>query len=267
MLSVIGGKRMHSWFDKLNQQEQDLERLREEVLAGNLPKHIAVIMDGNGRWANEKGLPRTVGHKKGVKKLKEVIKLINKLGIEYLTVFAFSTENWKRPKKEVKFLMKLFNQAFNNELDELHSNGVKVRVLGRREGLPPNIKDKVREITELTKDNQGLNLNIALNYGGRAEIIDAVKSLASEVSDGEIELTEITEERLNNKLYTEGMPDPELLIRSSGELRISNFLLWQLAYTEFYFTDTFWPEFDEKELLLAIAEYQERERRFGGLDD
>jgi undecaprenyl diphosphate synthase len=257
---------MHSKLSKSNNKKRTLEDLRGIVLNRELPKHIAIIMDGNGRWAQSKRLPRKVGHKRGVKKLKEVIKITNKLGINHLTVFAFSTENWKRPQKEVDFLMKIFEQALDNEVEELDEQGVKIRVLGRRERLPDSIKKKIDQAVDLTKDNQGLNLNIALNYGGRAEIIDATKALVSKVEEGVLDLDDITEEDLSEELYTAEMPDPELLIRPSGEMRISNFLLWQLAYTEFCFTSTPWPDFSEQDLLLAIVNYQERDRRFGGLD-
>ncbi|ADL13114.1 isoprenyl transferase [Acetohalobium arabaticum] len=232
-----------------------------------MPEHIAVIMDGNGRWAKEQGLSRSAGHKKGVQKLKKIIEIVNKLEIEHLTVFAFSTENWKRPKKEVDFLMRLFHRTFDNEVLDLHNSDVRIRVLGRRQGLPENIKAKIDEVVDLTNKNQGLNLNIALNYGGRSEIIDAAKSLAAKVKNGTVKLDDIDEEELSNELYTADIPDPELLIRPSGEKRISNFLLWQSAYAEFWFTDTYWPEFDKEELLEAIAEYQRRERRFGGLKE
>ncbi|MCK8823517.1 isoprenyl transferase [Fuchsiella alkaliacetigena] len=258
---------MWSNLSKLNKDELNLAELRTNVLAKQLPEHIALIMDGNGRWAQKRDLPRTAGHEKGVERLKETVKIVSELGINHLTVFAFSTENWKRPEEEVNFLMSLFNRTFESDARELHREEVKIRVLGRREGLPTDIRKKIREIWEMTKDNQGLNLNIALNYGGRAEIIDAVKELAVKVKSGVIEPQEITEANFAQELYTQQLPDPELLIRPSGELRISNFLLWQLAYAEFYFTSTLWPDFCEKDLLLAIADYQARERRFGGLKD
>lgn len=258
---------MYSGFSGVKDQERDLEDLREIISKERLPRHVAIIMDGNGRWAQKQGFPRKMGHKRGVKKLKEIVKVVSKLGIEYLTVFAFSTENWKRPKKEVNFLMKLFNRTFENEADELHRQGVRVRVLGRKDELSIDIKDKIDQITEMTADNKVLNLNIALNYGGRAEIVDAAKELATQIKEGNLAIEDITEEEFNKVLYTSELPDPELLIRPSGEKRISNFLLWQLAYTEFWFTSTLWPDFSERELLLAIREYQERERRFGGLEN
>ncbi|MBM7623488.1 undecaprenyl diphosphate synthase [Sporohalobacter salinus] len=247
--------------------QSDLKELKKKVLIQKMPEHIAIIMDGNGRWAKERGLSRTAGHKEGMQRLKKIVKVVNDLGIKHLTVFAFSTENWKRPKKEVDFLMKLFHRAFDNEVEELHQSDVKIRVLGQIEGLPRNIKDKIDKVVEMTNKNKSLNLNIALNYGGRSEIIDAAKSLALKVKNGSIKLDDINEEKLGNELYTASIPDPQLLIRPSGEKRISNFLLWQSAYTEFWFTDTYWPDFDERELLEAIADYQERERRFGGLKE
>ncbi|SJZ64915.1 undecaprenyl diphosphate synthase [Selenihalanaerobacter shriftii] len=245
----------------------DIEELRDRVLSRDLPEHIAIIMDGNGRWAKKRGLPRKAGHKNGVRRLKEIVKIVKKLGIKYLTVFAFSTENWERPEKEVNFLMKLFSRTLDNDAKELHEQGVKIRVLGRQKGLPTEIKNKVENIIELTKRNQALNLNIALNYGGRAEIVDATKELITKVQEEVLDLDEIDERILSKELYTKDIPDPQLLIRPSGEMRISNFLLWQLAYTEFWFTSTLWPDFSEEDLLLAIADYQSRERRFGGLKD
>lgn len=247
--------------------QSELDDLDQKVLTEEMPQHIAIIMDGNGRWAKEQGLSRSVGHKEGVQRLKKIVEIVSKLEIEYLTVFAFSTENWKRPKQEVDFLMKLFHRTFDNEVSDLHNSDVRIRVLGRRQGLPENIRAKIDEVVELTNKNQGLNLNIALNYGGRSEIIDAAKSLAAKVKNGSVKLDDVDEEELSSELYTADIPDPELLIRPSGEKRISNFLLWQSAYTEFWFTDTYWPEFDKEELLEAIAEYQRRERRFGGLKE
>ncbi|MGM0470693.1 MAG: isoprenyl transferase [Bacillota bacterium] len=251
---------MHS---DVTSSNQSVAELRQQVLAAKLPEHIAIIMDGNGRWAKEQGLARREGHREGVKRLKEIVEVSNQLGVDYLTVFAFSTENWNRPQSEINFLMKLFNQVFEHEVKQLDQSDIKVRVLGRDDKLPNSVQKKAAEVVELTATNQGLNLNIALNYGGRAEIVDAAKEVAAKVKQGSLSLEEITEDTFNRKLYTAGIPDPDLLIRPSGEERISNFLLWQLAYAEFYFTEIYWPDFEERDLLAAIAEYQTRERRFG----
>lgn len=230
----------------------------------DMPRHIAIIMDGNGRWAQKKNLPRTVGHKKGVDSLRNTVKEASSLSIDILTVFAFSTENWKRPAEEVSFLMKLLSEFIQKELSELHKNNVKIRVMGDLSVLNTGLQSKINDAVMLTNTNTGLILNIALNYGGRHEIVRAVKKILNEKShsvDGE----SLTEDHINSRLDTFDLPDPDLLIRTSGEYRVSNFMIWQLAYTEFYFTDTLWPDFDGEELKKAIKHYKARSRRFGGL--
>lgn len=244
----------------------------EQILLAQLnrdrmPTHIAIIMDGNGRWARERGLSVHHGHQAGRAAVKRIIKACLQLGIPYLTVYAFSTENWRRPTSEVNFLMKLLEQAIEDELDELKRTGVRVRVIGRlNERLPEALIRKVRHVIEETKHNRKLTFTVALNYGGRAEIIDAARKLASEAAAGRLDPRSITEENFHEFLYTNGTPDPDLVIRTGGEMRLSNFLLWQLAYAEFVSTPVYWPDFDKTELLRAIIEYQRRERRFGGRD-
>lgn len=226
----------------------------------NVPNHIAIIMDGNGRWARSKMLPRTMGHREGAKTLDKILNYCGKIGVKYLTVYAFSTENWKRPEKEVNTLMKLFSEYMKKERDKMMKNGIRFMVSGRREGVDPKLIEEIEELEEFTKGNQGITLNIAFNYGGRAEIIDAVNKIIAEGRE------EIKEEEFSRYLYND-IPDPELLIRTSGEIRISNFLLWQIAYSEIYITDLYWPQFTEAEMDKAIASYNKRERKFGGLID
>lgn len=224
----------------------------------NIPKHIAIIMDGNGRWAKRRGLPRTLGHREGAKALRKIITHAAKLGIKHLTVYAFSTENWKRSKEEVEALMFLFKTYLKGEEKNIMENNIKFTVSGREENVSESLLTAIKKLEDLSKDNTGLNLNIAFNYGGRAEIIDGINRLLKEGKKG------ITEEEFSKYMYRD-IPDPELLIRTSGELRISNFLLWQIAYSEIYITDTLWPDFDEKELEKAIESYNKRDRRFGGV--
>lgn len=224
----------------------------------NIPKHIAIIMDGNGRWAKKRGLPRTLGHREGAKSLRKIITHAAKIGIKHLTVYAFSTENWKRSKDEVEALMFLFKTYLKGEEKNIMENNIKFTVSGREENVSESLLTAIRRLEELSKNNTGLNLNIAFNYGGRAEIIDGINRL---LKDGK---KEIIEEEFSKYMYRD-IPDPELLIRTSGELRISNFLLWQIAYSEIYITDTLWPDFDEKELDKAIESYNKRDRRFGGV--
>jgi len=222
-----------------------------------LPKHIAIIMDGNGRWAKKRGLPRIMGHKVGRDSLKEMVKVCAEIGVKYLTVYAFSTENWSRPKEEVNFLMSLFSDSLDQEVNDLKKNNVRLRFLGRLRDFSPKLQEKMNQAMEELSRNTGLKLNIMVNYGGRAEIVDAVKELAQKAS------AEITEAEISQHLYTREIPDPDLLIRTASEMRISNFLLWQIAYSEIYVTETFWPDFRRKELMAAIEEYAKRERRFG----
>lgn len=224
----------------------------------NIPKHIAIIMDGNGRWAKRRGLPRTLGHREGAKALRKIITHAAKLGIKHLTVYAFSTENWKRSKEEVEALMFLFKTYLKGEEKNIMENNIKFTVSGREENVSESLLTAIKKLEDLSKDNTGLNLNIAFNYGGRAEIIDGINRLLKEGKK------EIKEEEFSKYMYRD-IPDPELLIRTSGELRISNFLLWQIAYSEIYITDTLWPDFDEKELEKAIESYNKRDRRFGGV--
>lgn len=229
------------------------------------PKHIAIIMDGNGRWAAQRGLPRTEGHRRGVESTKECVRAASDLGISYLTLFSFSSENWKRPPIEVTYLMGLLRRFIRRDLAELHKNNVRLRVIGSDGGVPVDLVTMIREAVILTRDNTGLQLIIAFNYGSRDEIVRAAKCLAERVKSGELEAENITQETLAAHFDTAGIPDPDLLIRTSGEQRISNFLLWQCAYSEFLFVDNFWPDFTRQTLESAIASYLQRERRFGGL--
>lgn len=235
------------------------------VAEGNIPRHVAIIMDGNGRWAKTRGLPRVAGHHSGMKTVKRITMAANELGIEYLTLYAFSTENWKRPKAEVEFLMKLPQEFLAIELDELIENNVQVRMMGYKEELPDYTLDAVEQAIRRTAGNTGLVLNFALNYGSRKEMTDAVRKLCADVRDGLIRPEDITEQAFEARLLSDGIPDPDLLIRTSGELRISNFMMWQLAYSELWFTDVYWPEFTEAHFHEAIGEYQRRARRYGGL--
>ncbi len=228
-----------------------------------IPAHIAIIMDGNGRWARERRLPRLAGHRAGTENLRRVIRACVEFGVHYLTVYAFSTENWARPKEEVDGLMEIMEEFIDKELDELDAEGVQIRHVGKLEGVRPQLQIKIREAIERTRHNQRLVLNVAFNYGGRDEIVQAVRRI---VEDG-IPAEAITEETIASRLYTAGLPDPDLVIRTSGEVRISNFLLWQSAYAEWYFTPVFWPDFGRQHLLEAIADYNRRERRFGRVLD
>ncbi len=236
-----------------------------ELDRNRLPRHIAVIMDGNGRWAKKRGLPRTAGHAAGVEALRSIIKECDALGIEALTIYAFSTENWKRSTEEVGALMGLLLRYFNSEIDELHRKNVCIRILGDVNGLPPQQRDAVCNAMERTKENTGLKLNIALNYGGRDELLTAAKKLAKIAVEKGIDPDSFTKEDFEAQLYTAGLPEVDLLIRTSGELRTSNFLPYQLAYSEFVITDTLWPDFDAQELRACIIQYQGRDRRFGGI--
>ena len=244
---------------------QDLNSTSDFNLAQEeLPQHIAVIMDGNGRWAQKKDLVRTKGHQKGVENLKNLVKLANKLGIKYLTAYAFSTENWKRPEKEVDFLMDLFKRVFRQEVDNFKEENIKVNVIGYKDRLPQEVSEKAEKLMHKTKDNTGLELNIALDYGGQAEIVESTKQIINDVQSGDLNVDDITKEEFAKYLYTAGQEEVDLLIRPGGEKRISNFLLWQSAYAELYFTTTYWPDFNEDEFKEALQEYQNRNRRFGG---
>ncbi|MCL6638942.1 MAG: isoprenyl transferase [Firmicutes bacterium] len=230
-----------------------------------MPRHVAIIMDGNGRWARRRGLPRAFGHRAGVESLREIVKACSELKIGVLTVYAFSTENWKRPQDEVNALMDLLVEYVDRELDELCANGVRVNPIGRLAVLPPAALAALTRASEKSRDNRGLILNIALNYGGRAEIVDAVRAVAAGVKEGKVPIGEIDEKLISDHLYTAGQPDPDLMIRPAGDFRVSNFLLWQLAYTEFWLTPVMWPDFRRVHLLQAIVDFQGRDRRFGGL--
>lgn len=232
----------------------------------NIPHHIAIIMDGNGRWAKKRGLPRVAGHREGTKVIKRIVKKANELGVSVLTLYAFSTENWKRPKDEVDFLLKLPESFLNTYLPELIEENVQVRVMGERKNLPEHTIRAVNTAIEQTKLNDGLILNFALNYGSRDELSKAIKRIANDVKNGNLSLDDIDEELVSSYLFRPELQDPDLLIRTSGEIRLSNFMLWQLAYTELWFTDTYWPDFTEDELVRAVKDYQMRRRRFGGLE-
>ncbi len=228
-----------------------------------LPEHVAIIMDGNGRWAKNRHLPRTRGHIEGVRRVEEIVYFANDRGIKVLTLFTFSTENWKRPKHEVSMLMKTLMSVLERKVQELSQKKIRLQFIGKKEGVPSSVIKTINNATELTEHNTGMILNMAFNYGGRLEILDAVKGIALAVKNNQLTISDITEEIFSQFLYTQGLPDPDLLIRTSGEKRISNFLLWQLSYAEFYFTDKFWPDFDQEEFEKALAEFKKRERRYG----
>ena len=229
----------------------------------NLPKHIAIIMDGNRRWAKSKNMPVSFGHKEGAKTLEKIVRYENKIGIKYITVYAFSTENWKRTTEEVIALMNLFQSYLDDYSKRADSENIKVKIIGNRQGLSEKMQKSIEKCMERTKDNTGITFNIALNYGGRDEITNAVKHIAEKIQNKEINIEDITEQMISDNLYTAEQPDPDLLIRTSGELRLSNFLPWQLAYTEFLFVDKNWPDFNEKDLDDAIEVYKSRNRKFG----
>ena len=240
----------------------------ERIIDGeklNVPEHIAVIMDGNGRWAKKRFMPRGFGHKAGADALEQALEDADELGIKYLTVYAFSTENWKRSVEEVTGLMNLFRKFLESAIPKSNKNNVRVRVLGERSKLAPDMIKAIENLEESTKNNTGLQFNVALNYGGRDEIARAMKKIAEEVKDGKLSPKDITEEVISSHLDTREIPDPDLLIRTSGEERISNFLPWQLAYSEFYFTDTLWPDFNRNSFIEAIRHYTKRDRRYGGV--
>ncbi|WP_243289847.1 isoprenyl transferase [Bacillus sp. FJAT-47783] len=257
---------MFNFIKKWTNSEQPNHLLTvENIKQHEVPKHVAIIMDGNGRWAKKRSLPRMVGHHEGMKVVRRITKLANEIGVNALTLYAFSTENWKRPKTEVDFLMKLPEQFLSTFLPELVEENVQVRVIGDMSKLPDHTMKAVTKAIEDTKHNTGMILNFALNYGSRAEILQTVHQIAKSYKEGTISLEDINEEYFSNQLMTSSLDDPDLLIRTSGELRLSNFLLWQLAYTEFWFTEVLWPDFDEEQFLLAIHDYQQRGRRFGGV--
>lgn len=239
--------------------------LEKRVLGRYIPQHIAIIMDGNGRWAKKRNMPRTYGHKKGSENLKNIALVCNELGIKALSVYAFSTENWKRPKEEIDYLMKLpkeFEETFKGKFKE---NDIRVIFSGRRDRFNAEVTDLIERVEEKTKDRKGMVLNICFDYGSQTEMIEAIQSIAQDTKDNQIDIKDITIEEVTKRLYTKDLPPLDLLIRTSGEERISNFLLWQLAYSELYFTKKHWPDFNRKELLKALDDFQKRNRRFGGL--
>ena len=238
-----------------------------EINTHNIPQHISIIMDGNGRWANSKGLPRISGHRAGVRTVRKITEICGELGVRILTLYTFSSENWNRPVTEVSALMKLLVSSLKREVKDLMKNNIRFTVIGNINKLDPNVQNELLDAIYRTKNNTGLNLNLALSYGSRQEIIGAVKELTEKVSKGEINVDEIDESLFSRFLYTRDIPDPDLLIRTGGDFRISNFLLWQIAYTEIHVTDTSWPSFGKAELTEAIYEYQNRDRRFGKISD
>jgi len=230
-----------------------------------LPRHVAIIMDGNGRWAQARGMSRTQGHLEGVKRVEEIIKAARDIGIKFLTIYAFSTENWSRPQDEVSMIMRTFILVLGQKARELGKNGVRINFIGRRQGMPAEVLNAMDEAARVTTNSNTMTLNIAFNYGARGEMVDAIKLIATQVKDGLLKPEEIDEHIISSNLYTKGQPDPDLLIRTSGEERISNFLLWQLSYAELYFTEKCWPEFNEEQLMKALNSYAQRERRWGGV--
>lgn len=229
-----------------------------------LPQHLAIIMDGNGRWAKKKGLPRSMGHREGAKAVKRVIANCLDFNIPILTLFAFSTENWKRPKNEITYLLKLFERVLSKEKAYLIKNNIKINFIGRLNELPNPLNDKINELRESTKKNNKLILNIAVNYGGRAEIVDAINSIILKIDKKNINIEDVNEDTIRDNLYTYNLPDPDLLIRTAGEMRISNFMIWQIAYSEFWVTPVLWPDFDKNNLVEAIINFQKRVRKYGG---
>jgi len=234
-----------------------------EGFQGPVPRHVAIIMDGNGRWAQRRGLPRTAGHEAGAKSVRKVVRACGKLGVEVLTLYSFSTENWSRPEAEVAALMGLLEHYLRNEVDELMDRGVSLRAIGQVERLPPIVQQLLADVIAATADNRGLHLVIAVSYGSRAELADAVRQIACEVRDGSLNPEEVGEDTISSRLYTASLPDPDLLVRTSGEMRLSNFLLWQVAYSELYVTDVLWPDFGEEDLTEAFRVFGRRKRRYG----
>src|SRR5437870_10398930 len=233
------------------------------ILARRVPRDVAIIMDGNGRWATARGLPRVAGHAEGVKAVRNTVRAAGEIGVEYRTLYAFSSENWNRPSHEVSTLMSLLERSIDRELPELMQRNVRFRVIGRPNGVPAEVQRRIDHVVEATAANTGLNLLMAFNYGARDEIVDACRRLARDVAEGRLGPEQIDEVRLGRALYTDGVPDPDLLIRTSGEMRLSNFLLWQIAYTELWVTPTRWPDFEPRDLYVAVADFQQRDRRFG----
>lgn len=244
---------------------QDKKLQADLVKAGKIPRHVAIIMDGNGRWAKRKGNMRSFGHKAGVDSVRDITEACAQIGVKYLTLYTFSTENWNRPKAEVNALMHILVNTLRKEADNLNENNIKLATIGQTDRFPDKCQQKLREVIELTKDNDGLHLCLALSYSGRWDITEAVKKLAMQVKEGTLDPKDIDDKLIDNQLSTAAIPDPDLIIRTSGEYRISNFLLWQLAYSELFITETYWPDFRRDELYKAISSYQKRDRRFGAL--
>lgn len=241
------------------------KQIAEKIDSSNLPVHIAIIMDGNGRWAESRGLPRSIGHREGANTLKKIVRSCDEIGIKYLTVYAFSTENWTRPKDEVDALMTLLLEFLKNADKEISGKNIRIKVIGNEYGLGNEILNEIKRVTENTSSNDGLTLVIALNYGSRTEIVDMVKKIAKDVKGGKLDADSIDEKLVSSYLYTVGIPDPDLVIRPSGENRLSNFLLWQSSYAELWYSNILWPDFSREDLVEAIMEYQRRNRRFGGV--
>ncbi|WP_102692633.1 isoprenyl transferase [Rummeliibacillus pycnus] len=250
---------------KSDKHSQDLQERISEISNEEVPAHIAIIMDGNGRWAKKRALPRVAGHHEGMKNVRKITRAANAIGVKAITLYAFSTENWKRPRKEVEFLMRLPEEFLGSFLPELMELNIRIEMIGEMDVLPDHTQRAVQNAMEQTKDNTGMVLNFALNYGSRTELVLAMQRIAKKIKDGDLEVSDITEHNITSELMTANLPDPDLLIRTSGEIRLSNFMLWQLAYTEFWFTEILWPDFDEHAFFDAIKDYQKRNRRYGGL--
>ena len=251
------------WF--FNRSSETQSGTESQLSKENLPSHVAIIMDGNGRWARRRGLPRVAGHHAGMSTVRDIIRASDELGLQYLTLYAFSTENWKRPRAEVEYLMRLPEEFFRSEIDELVQRGVCVRFIGDTSRLPEYTQETVRRTLRRTENNRGMTVCFALNYGGRADVITAIKAFARRVDEKVTTWDDLSEDVFGNYLSTYGIPDPDLIIRTSGEQRLSNFLIWQAAYAELWFTEAFWPDFNKDELQRALLDYQKRKRRFGGL--
>ncbi len=254
-------------FETTNSEQRVPKKLIDSFIDPRIiPQHVAVIMDGNGRWAKEQGKPRTYGHYAGAERLKEIVRIADNIGVKALSAYAFSTENWKRPAAEVNFIMKLLDRYLTNEIETFQKNNVCVRFMGSREGLPKNVQEKMDNAIQQTKHNTGIILNLAINYGGQAEILQAVKKIAAEVKDGLLSIDEINLTSFENYLYTKDLPPLDLLIRTGGDSRVSNFMLWQIAYAEIWNTEIYWPDFSSEYFLQAVRDFQKRDRRFGGLN-
>lgn len=250
---------------KTSQSDKSLQEELKRL--GEIPTHIAIIMDGNGRWAKKRGLPRVAGHRKGVETVREIVEICAEIGVQYLTLYTFSTENWKRPKDEVSTLMRLLLKSLKDRLDELNKNNIKLTCIGNIESLPDVVQQQLFKDIERTKNNKRMTLNLALSYSGRWELLEAVKNISKKIAEGKISADTISEKTISDHLTTKNIPDPDLLIRTSGEFRVSNFLLWQIAYSEFVILDVYWPDFSREHLYNAIRQYQKRERRFGKVSE